>query len=90
MHFFVFSHFIGSLFVVSCLSSVHFTSLCHLHSHGTVVIFSRSIGLSATMVCFLTKKEKVGMIQQNNNVRDGVNLRAEVKLFTHRQCKVLT
>ena len=67
-----------------------FTSSCRLHSHGTAVIFSRSIGLSATMVCFLTKKEKVGTIQQNNNVRDGVNLRAEVKLFTHRQCKVLT
>ena len=30
------------------------------------------------------------MIQQNNNVIDGVNLRAETKRFTYRQWKVLT
>ena len=32
----------------------------------------------------------MGTIQQNNNVIDGVNLRAEAKRFTYRRCKVLT
>ena len=35
-------------------------------------------------------KIKVGTVQQNNNMIDGVNLRAEAKQFTHRRCKVLT
>ena len=32
----------------------------------------------------------MGTIQQNNNVIDEGKLRAEVKRFTHRRCKILT
>ena len=32
----------------------------------------------------------MGTIQQNNNVIDGVNLRAEAKRFTHRRCSIDT
>ena len=42
------------------------------------------------MVQFFTMRTKVGTIQQNNNIIDGVNLRAETKRFTHRRCKELT
>ena len=38
----------------------------------------------------LAMRTKVGTIEQNSNVIDGVNLRAEAKRFTHRRCKVLT
>ena len=36
------------------------------------------------MVWFGLKEEKVGMIRQNKNVIDGINLRVEAKRFTHK------
>ena len=38
----------------------------------------------------LTIRSKVGMMQQNYNVTDRVNYRADAKRFTHRRCKKLT
>ena len=34
-----------------------------------------------------TIRSKVGMIQQNYNMTDQVNYRADAKRFTHRRCK---
>ena len=54
------------------------------------ILLKRNIVLVVFYGRVLTIRTKVGMIQQNNNVIDGGNLRTEVKQITHGQCKVLT